>query len=76
MAFRPYPADAWLALFERTMHKLWELEPGDVRTGRGTSFEVPLLSVICEYRRRKTRKVCRLDPFNSERTPAAFHSSQ
>jgi hypothetical protein len=49
MAFRPSPHEAWLGLFSKTIHKLWELQPCDVPTERNTSFKVPLLSLICEY---------------------------
>jgi hypothetical protein len=56
MAFRPNPADAWLDLFNRTIHKLWELQPGDVPTEREASFVVPLLSIICEYSVEKPEK--------------------
>jgi hypothetical protein len=49
MAFRPDHPKAWIELFKRTIHKLWELEPTYVRTDPATSFEVPFLSVICEY---------------------------
>ncbi|MGO8678813.1 MAG: hypothetical protein ACLQVX_23460 [Limisphaerales bacterium] len=49
MAFRPYPVEPWLALFNRTIHKLWQLQPGDVPAERGMSFEVPFLSIVCAY---------------------------
>jgi hypothetical protein len=49
MAFQPHPAETWLAVFERRIHQLWELQPGDVTTERNTSFEVPFLGIICLY---------------------------
>lgn len=56
MAFQPYPAATWLDLFNRTIHKLWELQPCDVPTGRGTSFELPSLGIICEYHIERAEK--------------------
>lgn len=50
MAFRPDAVAPWLALFEQRIHRLWELQPGDVSIERCTSFEVPPLRLICEYR--------------------------
>jgi len=46
-------------VFEQRIPNLWELQPGDVRTERSTSFEVPFLGIICAYR------VERFDKYNS-----------
>jgi hypothetical protein len=50
MAFRPAQDNTWLSLYERTIHQLWELEPGDVVTQCNTRLEVPFLNISCEYR--------------------------
>ena len=52
MAFRPDSTSStqtWFALFSNTIHKLWELQPGDVPTERNTAFNVLPLNLICEY---------------------------
>jgi hypothetical protein len=49
MAFRPNPVDTWCALYECTIHRLWELQPGDVSIQRKTKFELPFLNIVCEY---------------------------
>ena len=52
LAFRPAKQadiDTWLYLYEKTMHDLLQLEPGNIRTTHGTSFSVLPLNIICEY---------------------------
>ena len=49
MAFRPNPAGTWMALYERTIHRLWEIQPGDVVIRHNTEFQVPFLNIICQY---------------------------
>src|SRR3990172_3529149 len=49
IAFRPNPADTWIGLYERTIHKLWDLQPGDVPRHHFTEFQVPFLNITCEY---------------------------
>ena len=49
MAFQPDKPKRWLALFDKTIHKLWELEPCDVAKERESWFNVPLLSLRCGY---------------------------
>ena len=49
MAFRPNPAGTWMALYERTIHRLWEIQSGDVVIRHNTEFQVPFLNIICQY---------------------------
>jgi len=48
-AFRPNPYDRWIALYEKTLHELWELEPGDVQIRRNSGFDSFSLSISFDY---------------------------
>ena len=49
LAFRPDSPAKWLAIFERTLHKLWRVEPKDVEIRQPAGFNFPLLNVACNY---------------------------
>jgi hypothetical protein len=52
LAFRPTgdnEVNTWLSLYGRTMHHLFQLDPGNVKAAHGTSFSVLPLNLICKY---------------------------
>jgi hypothetical protein len=49
LAFVPDNPARWLTVYERTLHKLWEVHATDVRPRRLAGFDAIFLNVACEY---------------------------
>ena len=47
LAFMPDNREKWLAIYRRSLHKLWQLEPGPTPTH--SSFQAVFLDVECKY---------------------------
>jgi len=49
MAFKPDNPLNWFGIYERTLHRFWGLQPGDVRTRWKSGFDAHFLNISCEY---------------------------
>ena len=52
MAFRPLTdkeRNRWLSEFERSLFRLWGLQPTDIPTRRNQSFNADFLHIGCDY---------------------------
>ncbi len=49
LAFRPNSPAGWLGVYAKTLHGLWGVEPMWNRLALDDHFNVPFLSLICDY---------------------------
>lgn len=52
LAFKPTKGKdqtTWMAVFERTLHKIWDRQPQDVTITRNSGFVADFLSIGCSY---------------------------
>lgn len=49
MAFKPRDLTGWLSIFDKSLHRIWQVQPTDVGTRRLEGFDVTFLHLVCDY---------------------------